>query len=571
MKNRRKARELALQVLYQMDIRKVSAEEVLEIVFSRYRFKLGIKKFSERLIRGTAQFILLIDSLIEKYAKNWTLERMTIVDRNILRLAIYELLFLKDIPSVVSINEAVEIAKRYGIEDSGKFVNGILDKVHKERGKDSVLKWAYLKDALEKNPYLEKLIKIKREEKLWLVGGYLRNYLLGKESKDLDIITEDSLFKTAQKFARQMKATLVPLGPTLRRAVLPEGTIIDFNLKRAPFLQADLIQRDFTINALALDLDFLKTPALALIDPDTGLEDLINKKIKLIRKKSLEEDPLRLLRAFRLASQLDFKIEDKITSFAKQKSSLIKKVSNERIRDELFLLFKFPSSYKYLENSSAKALLSEILNQTPYTENLKKMEIVLSNEKIMSEEVKKGVIPHLEKEGGGGRRRKELLKFITLTFPSSYKKSILPPLGRKLKLSQREIKLMERIEANYPNLQEIEKDSQNPQLVAQFLLRTKEETIEILLLFLVANFNRKISLTFVTSLLKEYFRKFTLIFHPPELINGRDLIKSLGIYPGPRVSYLLNKIHQAQVMEKVKTREEALEYAGQLLSQEMGG
>ncbi|MEA3485432.1 MAG: transcription antitermination factor NusB, partial [Candidatus Aerophobetes bacterium] len=116
MKDRRKARELALQVLYQIDIRKTSAEEVLETVFSRYRFKLGIKKFSERLIYGTTQFILPIDSSIEKYAKNWTLERMTIVDRNVLRLAIYELLFLKDIPSAVSINEAIDIAKRYGIE-----------------------------------------------------------------------------------------------------------------------------------------------------------------------------------------------------------------------------------------------------------------------------------------------------------------------------------------------------------------------------------------------------------------------------------------------------------------------
>ena len=566
MRDRRKARELALQVLYQMDIRETSAEETLGVIFSRYRFKPGVKKFSERLVRGTAQFILPIDSLIEKYAKNWTLERMTAVDRNVLRLAIYELLFLKEIPSIVTINEAVEIAKRYGIEDSGKFVNGILDKIRKERGKDSSLKWAYLKDTLQKNPYFKKLIRIKGKEKLWLVGGYLRDYLLGKKSKDLDLITEDLSFKIAQEFTHQMRATLVTLSPTLRRVVLPEKTVIDFNLKRASSLKADLIQRDFTINALALDLDFLRIPSVALIDPDTGLEDLINKKIKLMREKSLKEDPLRILRAFRLASQLGFEIEDKITSFVQQKSFLIKKTSKERIRDELFLFLKFPSSYKYLENLPAKTLLREILNQVPHTENLRKLETTLSDEKIISKDIKKRIILHLEKEGGGGRKRKELLKLISLIFPSSYEKSVLSSLGRELKLSHREIKLMKRIEMSYPQMEKIEKDPQNSSLVAQFLLQAKEETIEVLLLFLIANFDRERSLLFVNSLLEEYFQKSPLIFHPPELINGEDLIKSLRIHPGPQVSYLLNEIHKAQVMEKVKTREEALKYASELLS-----
>lgn len=204
MKNRRKARELALQILYQLELKKTSVEETLKVIFSRYRFKPEVREFAEKLVWGTSHFLLPFDSLIKKYAQNWTLDRIAMVDRNILRFAIYELLFLKNIPPIVSINEAVEIAKRYGMEESGKFINGILDKIRKERGPGNLLRWDYLKNSLQKDLYLKELIKIKKGEKLWLVGGCLRNLLLGKEKKDLDLITEDPHFKTAELFAHRM-------------------------------------------------------------------------------------------------------------------------------------------------------------------------------------------------------------------------------------------------------------------------------------------------------------------------------------------------------------------------------
>ncbi|GAG42236.1 unnamed protein product, partial [marine sediment metagenome] len=183
-------------------------------------------------------------------------------------------------------------------------------------------KWDFLGDVLQEDPHLKELIELKEKEKLWLVGGCLRNLLLGKEKKDLDLITEDSHFRVAELFAQRTRRSLVALGPNLRRVALPEGIFIDFSLKKYPSLEKDLLQRDFTINSLALDLDSLNLPFLFLIDPKTGLEDLMNKKIRLLRKDPFKDDPLRMLRAFRLASQLDFTIEDKITKFIKDKSSL---------------------------------------------------------------------------------------------------------------------------------------------------------------------------------------------------------------------------------------------------------
>ena len=92
----------------------------------------AMRLFAEPLIRGAIEHRDAIDEHIKKVAKNWDLHRIAAVDRNILRLAIYEMLYREDIPPVVSINEAVDIAKKFSTQDSGKFVNGILDKVKSE-------------------------------------------------------------------------------------------------------------------------------------------------------------------------------------------------------------------------------------------------------------------------------------------------------------------------------------------------------------------------------------------------------------------------------------------------------
>jgi len=561
MKNRRKARELTLQILYQMDIRGTPVEEALNVAFSRYRFRPEVKEFAERLIRGTSQLLLPIDFLIKKYAKNWSLERMATVDRNILRFTIYELLFLENVPPIVSINEAVEIAKRYGTIDSGKFVNGILDKIRLERGPGGSLNWAYLKNSLQKDTYLKELTSIKGKEKLWLVGGCLRNLLLGREKKDLDVVLDDPEFRIVHLFVSQVKASLVVLNSTLRRVVLPGKATIDFILKKSQSLNADLLQRDFTINALALDLDFLDMPCLALIDPETGLEDLINKKIRLSREKSLEEDPLRMLRAFRFVSQLDFEMEEKIAHLISSKSPLIKKVAGERIRDELCLFLKNPFSHRCLANSSAGVLLEKIFGQTPNLENLKRLEILLSNEKVLPKDLKEKVDLHLEKDEKAMTSRRDLLKIMALISPPLQEKLTLSSAGKRLKLSRSHIKIMRRVEQLYPKLKKIMGREKNTQLNAEFLIEAKKELVEISLLLLAVNLNKLASSRPVIQLLKEYFKKSSLILHPPKLIGGEELMKLLRIPSGPYISYLLSRIHQAQVMEKVKTKEEAVKYA----------
>ncbi len=130
MSMRRRAREIALQVLYQLDVSQGDCQEALDLYYDNFRASAKTREFSQRLIGGVSQNREEIDRLIEENAENWTLKRMTVVDRNILRVATFELLHCPDIPFKASLNEAIELAKKFGSDESSAFINGILDKIH---------------------------------------------------------------------------------------------------------------------------------------------------------------------------------------------------------------------------------------------------------------------------------------------------------------------------------------------------------------------------------------------------------------------------------------------------------
>ena len=133
---RRKAREYALQILFQVDFTKKRIDSKdLEEFWSGKKESRSVKEFTEDLVRGTLNSIDEIDAMIERVTENWLLKRMAAVDRNILRFAAYEILYRKDIPSAVTINEAIEVAKKFSSAESAPFINGILDRLAKESDK----------------------------------------------------------------------------------------------------------------------------------------------------------------------------------------------------------------------------------------------------------------------------------------------------------------------------------------------------------------------------------------------------------------------------------------------------
>ncbi len=135
MRKRSLAREFAVQVLYQLDIAPEDCQRALNAFWMSQETAPSqeVKTFTGELVAGTLARREEIDERLRSYSNNWRLERMAFVDRNILRLGCYELLFRGDIPPKVTINEAVDLAKKYSGPEAGKFVNGILDKINQEK------------------------------------------------------------------------------------------------------------------------------------------------------------------------------------------------------------------------------------------------------------------------------------------------------------------------------------------------------------------------------------------------------------------------------------------------------
>jgi N utilization substance protein B len=136
MPGRRQCRTCALQILYMMDAAQMGAEEAIRSFRETNRMEDGLWEYAEALVNGFDSRRAEVDAAIESRSLNWRMYRMPVVDRNILRIAVYEMLFREDVPAKVSIDEAIELAKKFGAEESRAFINGILDRVYNDAGCD---------------------------------------------------------------------------------------------------------------------------------------------------------------------------------------------------------------------------------------------------------------------------------------------------------------------------------------------------------------------------------------------------------------------------------------------------
>jgi transcription antitermination protein NusB len=128
---RRKARELALQMLFQHDMSGNEPDMIITTFEDLQKSKPNTREFAEKIFRGTVDHLTELDDMIQAQAENWRLSRMAVVDRNIIRMSVYEFLHESDTPKLVIIDEAIEIAKKFGTQKSSQFINGILDGILK--------------------------------------------------------------------------------------------------------------------------------------------------------------------------------------------------------------------------------------------------------------------------------------------------------------------------------------------------------------------------------------------------------------------------------------------------------
>ncbi len=473
-----------------------------------------------------------------------------------------------------------------------------------------------LKTVLKKQSLLTTVLKFahKRDVKIYLVGGYLRDIYLNRvrENPDIDFALSKGSIDFARGLAKHIKSGFVVLDKThgcarLVKRLNHKTYTLDFTDFRGETLKEDLWKRDFTINTLALDLDKRDE----LLDYYQGLEDLKSKKIKVVNKNSFNDDPVRILRAFSLSSLFGFRIDKNTLNLIKIKKNKLKRVSFERIRDELFKILENRDSFNYFKRLDNLNILSIIIpeielmrgvQQGPYhhlgiwqhsLESLRQLEGLLKEIKR-----NKDIKNYLNKEISSGRTRLSLIKLASLLHdvgkPKSMRKEdgkikfhghermgfeITKGIVERLRLANDELDLLKKIILFHLRpgyLADV--DEVTRRAVFRYFRDTQQEAVSTLLISiadqratkgrLTTNESRRHHEQVCFRLMREYFRKEKQK-KPARIITGDDLIEKFKLETSPLIGKILSEIEELQAIGKIKTKKQALKIAQDIIKTEI--
>ena len=484
-----------------------------------------------------------------------------------------------------------------------------------------------VRNRIMENPVLNRIRSALSDETfppLYLVGGALRDGWLGREIRDFDFVVAGDARTTASRLAVLLDARYVLLDEDWGVARLiwsapgrkEDPVWLDFVSMRGESLQEDLRQRDFTCNAMGVRIGEKDEPDAGwLEDPTGGLRDLRKRLIRMVHPQRLREDPLRLLRALRLACTLGFQIEGLTLKAIGSQSQGILSVAPERVRDELFKLLACPESLAWIVRMEETGLLTTIL---PEMEGLKGLEQgkfhhldawnhTLEAYRILEEGCREGFEPMLAYEGdfrtwcGAQREVLPLVKAalllhdtgkpLTATFDEAREPHFYGHAGKGAEISAA---AMRRLRASRNDEEKVRKwvryhmgplhmmramqtDHLTERAKIRFLRRLGSDAPGIFLLS-IADFlasagpsatseRNELFCSLLNSLLELYFRRDAASIRGNRLVTGRELIDALGIPPGPTVGRLLRRLEEARVEGKVSDRAEALRLAGSLLDE----
>lgn len=409
---------------------------------------------------------------------------------------------------------------------------------------------------------------------LYLVGGYLRDRLLGRPllERDIDLAASGRIRELAESLAHSLGGSVVPLDPrTIRVIAVIEGASwqIDLSCLKGPSIEADLVARDFTIDALGLPLEIsnLTFHISNLVDPLGGLRDLEEGVVRMTHPQVLEEDPLRLLRAFRLGAQLGFSIEEKTRLAISERAPLLSKVAGERIKAELFKLLRSPRSTSYVELLDEAGLLRQLLpgfktEQAPHLETLRSLEGLMERLPTLFPRHTPWLLQRLGEEIEAEVDRLGLLKLIALY--RHLEPEVLRGLLGRLRLGKKAERFVEKL-ALKGYRQETLRESQVSSLLSPVFLyrffRRWEEVVPELILSTLAELHATAGEgheAFSEGML-DNFEQFKQVQAAP-LLKGEDLIQALKLQPGPFLGFIVEKVKEAQFAGELKDQEEALAF-----------
>jgi poly(A) polymerase len=452
----------------------------------------------------------------------------------------------------------------------------------------------------------------------YLVGGYIRDRLLGRASLDIDLTVGGDAVDIARQVADVFEAKFVLLDEIhqVARVVLfqnEERWYLDFATTRGS-IEEDLAKRDFTIDAIAMELDHLAAGwnLVQLIDPLDGLADLEQRLIKIAGNSAFSDDPARLLRAFRLAAEIDFCIVSETETIIKRDRELIKDVKGERIGDELGHILETSRVASSLRHLDEVGLLDLILPELAISKGVEQpkehywnvfdhsLEAVAAVERLLVALTRKGdlldsltfstdLADHFGKEVAGGRTRRGLIKLAALLHdiakPQSKRidengrmrflghgqqgASTTDSIMERLRFSSREKRMVTKMIEQHLRPGHLSNTDEMPtrRAIYRYFRDTGEVGIDTLFLGLadhlatrgpaleMGHWQKHVEVT--QYMLSRWFEEKTTVL-PPNLIDGHDLIDKFGLAPGPKIGGLLEAVREAQASGEIATKEEAL-------------
>jgi tRNA nucleotidyltransferase/poly(A) polymerase len=444
-------------------------------------------------------------------------------------------------------------------------------------------------------------------EPAYLVGGSIRDLLLKRTPEDYDIVVPGNPEPYARKLAAVHHARAIALGKDEKRIFRVKGrdAMYDVSQAKGESIAADLLQRDFTVNAMAYD-----TMSGDIIDVTHGRRDLDAGQIRMVSASIFDQDPVRLLRAYRVAAQLGFRIEKHTSDTIQKKAHLIRLAAGERIRDEWFNILEQSSISACLTDMHDTGLLLTLLpelrdltdlKQNRYhefdalTHTLKTVEHLESlfecPEQILPQSA--GTLDQVSSP-----QRRMVLKCAAVLHDVGKPAAasiddkgmrhyyghekigarMVENIGRKFRFSNQERKSIALIVRQHlrPLFLFNQADAAMPKkrLMARFFLACRDLVPDIVLHAVADSQAKKTDpdrhhqqfVEFADSLLLEYFNGFKAKIKAPRLVNGNDLIQEFGLVPSPVFTTILKQVEEARIAGEINSRADALHLVEQILN-----
>jgi poly(A) polymerase len=465
---------------------------------------------------------------------------------------------------------------------------------------------------------------------VYLVGGFIRDMLLGRDTADIDFCVSADGMKVASDVADVLGGKYVPLDEEngTGRVVVTGGKklksgdpVLDFTTIQGS-IEQDLARRDFKIDAMALN--FVESGEVlsgAIIDPFNGKGDLKEGVIRAVGADTFKSDAVRLLRAVRLAAELEFTIDEKTNTLIKDSAGLITGVAGERVREELLKLLSVRNAGRYVTFLDELGLLTGLI---PELENTKGVEqppehnwdvfthtlmtvsavdfVLGEGDWEYADEKATAAIPwrseldeHFKEEVSSGSNRKTMLRMAALLHDigkpdtkafdngrmrflghSKEGAAVIPAILERLRFSSKEIKLVvAEVEHHMRPTQMSQEGLPTDRAIYRYFRDTGEAGLDILFLSLADHLaTRGPALNYenwvehsglVEYVIGKHFDRKNIV-RPPKIIDGYDIMNIFGVGPGPEVGELLEAVREAQASGDVNTRDEAIEFIKKYLA-----